>query len=487
MDTEQVSTSLQGSTQSSVHDNARRAATRAQGLRYAAALAAVIFCTAAGYRLRGLFSEADIIVLFLVGAVAVAAALGRGPALLYAAGSVSAFNYFFVEPVFTFSVANPSYWLTFAVMFLACVVIATLASQLRDQVALARRREHEALMLYELMKELAAPGAREGMSRAFIRWIAEAMAVEAEIVYPDGTRFESAPARGQVDADFPIKGSTGTLGLVKIRGTETLEPDRRVMMETFVGLLGSSLERAATAAAAEQARMLAEKEKLRNILLRSVSHDLRTPLAAISGAAETLLQERDHSLLRSIRQESARLSRIVGNLLDITRIEGGNLKLNLRAYDPAEIIGSAVEASREALHAHQLSLHVANDLPFVRMDGLLISQVLQNLLENAAVHTPAGTAVTLTAESDGEGLRLAVEDEGPGIPAGAESAIFEKFSTYARGDLHKGTGLGLAICQAVMLAHQGSIRAENRPGGGCRVTVAFPAAATLPPAVSENK
>ena len=449
-----------------------------KGAGYLLAFGAVAGFTVVGYRLNSFFTETDVIMLFLVGAVIVAATLGLGPALLYSLLSVSALNYFFVQPLFTFSVSNPSWWLTFAVMFFACLVISTLAARLRDQVMLSRRREHEARMLYELMKDLATSGTREEMSEALLRRIAEALPSQARVTYPDGAAFGAETLQAAPHL-LPIRGTKNVMGNVEITGS--IEPDQTIMMETFVDLLGSALERSETAQAAEQAKVLAEKEKMRNILLSSVSHDLRSPLAAITGAAETLLQSApENRLLESIRQEAARLAKIVGNLLDITRIEGGHIRLNMRAYDPAEIIGSVVETCRPALKNHRLSLHVDNNLPFVRMDGLLMSQLLQNLLENAARHAPAGTQVDIGACMKDGGLCITVSDNGPGIAAGQEQAIFTKFATYGHGDRPKGAGLGLAICLSIATAHQGRIYAENKKEGCSRFTVELPAALTLP-------
>lgn len=342
---------------------------------YLIGLVTAVVCTVIGYALRSSFSDIDIIMLYIAGTVIVAARLGRGPALFYTVLSVSLFNYFFVDPVFTFNVYNSSYWLTFAVMFFAGLVISTQASSLRDQVFLAQQREREAKLFYEL--------------------------------------------------------------------------------------------------------------KLRNVLLSSISHDLRSPLAAITGATDTLLQAASgqegahHRLLLSIRQEAARLTRIVNNMLDMNRIEGGQLNLNLQPYYPAEIIGSAVGACREALKEHSLAMSVPETLPLIRMDGLLFSQVMQNLLENAARHTPAGTAIKVQADIYQGGLRMTVSDNGPGIADGQENEIFDKFTAFVQGGQPKGTGLGLAICHAIITAHKGKIYAKNNVDQGCCFTIKLPAALTL--------
>ena len=445
---------------------------------YVLAAGIVVACTLAGYALQPVFNVTDIIMFYLAGVMITAARLGRWPSLFCSALSVAAFDFFFVDPRYTFAISDFHYSLTFLAMFVTGFVISSLAARLRDQLVLSRRREHEALMLYELIKELADSDTREGMSRSLINSVKKAVAAEASIRYPDGAVFGAPPAARKLD--LPVKSMDQVLGVVTIADPGLL-PDQKMMMETFVGLLGAALTRAQTAQAAQAAKILAEKEKIRSILLSSVSHDLRSPLAAITGAADTLLKSLSgNPLLESIRQEAARVTRIISNLLDITRIEGGHVKLNMRGYDPAEIIGSAVTACGPTLKNHALTLNVAPDLPFVRMDGLLISQLIQNLLENAARHTPPGTRVELSAYIREGSLCLIVADNGPGIQKGQEQEIFSKFATYAHGDRPKGAGLGLAICAAIVSAHHGRIHAQNNPGAGCRFVVELPPDLTLP-------
>ncbi len=466
-------------------------------------------CTGTGYLLRPMLSNSDIIMVYLIGTVTVAAWLGRWPALLYSFLAVSCFNYFFTEPVFTFTVYDSSYWLTFAVMFFTSFVISSQAAKLREQMLFSRRREHETQLFYNLTKQLSVAQDEKSMMKDLENCIAEALHSETNIWLPDENGvltmhkgsivedqlkeataarwcFDHQESAGMGTNTMPsamhfytpiigIKSVLGVLGIMPRSGHDAYLPDQVVMLKTFAGLLASALERLRAAEAAEKTNLLVEKEKLRNILLSSVSHDLRSPLSAIIGATDTLLQEETgNKMLGSIRQEAARLNKIINNLLDITRIEGGQLQLNMRPYYPAEIIGTAVDACRAVMKDHPLSLHVDENLPLVRMDGTLISQVIQNLLENAAHHTPAGTKVGIQVGLAHKALRMAVSDDGPGIPAGQEKEIFNKFATFTRGDKPKGTGLGLAICQAIVTAHQGRIWAENQPQGGARFVIELP-------------
>lgn len=482
---------------------------RLWGLDYLLTAAVIAACTAVGFYLKEIvFSNIDVIMLYLVGAVAVATWLGRGPALLYSALVVGCFNYFFTEPLYTFNVHDSRYWLTFIVMFFASFVVSTLAARLREQVSLSRRREHETQMLYTLTRELTSVATRTEMSAALIESVAESIGAAANIWYPDagGPLLQQYgnqvgdPLKEQTVAQWafdhaipaglgtdtmpsaacyyiPVIGTRATLGVVGIfpRDEErSLLPDQIVMLQSFAGLLASAIERVEAANASEKAQVLAEKERLRNTLLSSVSHDLRSPLSAITGAADTLLQTQKNDLLVSIRQEAFRLTRIVNNLLDITRIEGGQLKLNMTPYDPSEIIGAAIESCRDKLKDCALVLSVPGNLPFIKMDGLLVSQLIQNLLENAAHHTPVGTEVAVHAEVKEGCFRMSVSDNGPGIPQGQEKEIFNKFATFSYGDKPKGTGLGLAISQAIAAAHHGRIWAENRKEGGARFVFELP-------------
>lgn len=425
--------------------------------------------------LRGFFTETDIIMVFLTGAVAVAAFFRRGAAVFYAALAVSSFNYFFIEPLYSFNVYNSSYWLTFAVMFFACLVISTLAARLQEQAAIARRREEDAVMLYELTRDLSALASPADMADCLLRHLGQKLALRARLRLGD-----VMPPQNVSEDGFTITGGRKVFGQLLLPKDPARPADKTRTLETAAGLLGAALERIENAGAAEKARIAAETEKTRSLLLSAVSHDLRSPLAAISGAAETLLQRGPaEPLLAGIHRESTRLAKVISNMLDVTRMEGGRLRLNMRGYAPAEIIGSAVSAAAAALKDHPLALAVEDPLPFVRMDGLLISQLIQNLLENAARHTPAGTSIELAAFLREGSLCLAVSDAGPGIPAGRERDIFNKFVTLSP-ESAKGAGLGLAICQAIAAAHGGTIYAANRAQGGARFTLELPPALTLP-------
>jgi two-component system sensor histidine kinase KdpD len=378
----------------------------------------------------------------------------------------------------------------------------------------SRRRERETQLFYRLTKQLSIARDEGIMAKDLENCIAEALQAQTNIWLPDDKSAlimrvgsivedqikEETAAQWCFDHQepaglgtntmpsamhyyLPIVGARsvlGVLGVLPKSGKEAFLADQVVMLKTFAGLLASALERLRAAEVAEKTNLLVEKEKLRNTLLSSVSHDLKSPLSTIAGVIDVLLEETpENPLLVSVRHEAVRLTRIINNLLDITRIEGGQIQLNMQPYYPAEIIGVAVEACRDIVKKHKLSLHVKEDLSLVKMDGLLMGQIIQNLIENVAIHTPAGTEVDIQADIVDGAFRLAVSDNGPGIPAGQEKEIFRKFATFSRGDRPKGTGLGLAICQAIMTAHQGKIWAENKPEGGSRFIIELPAQLTI--------
>ncbi len=477
--------------------------------------------TGLGYSLRAYFSQTDIIMLYLTGAVVVAATLSRGAALLYSLISVSSLNFFFVQPIFSFNVYDRSYWLTFGVMLLASLVISTQAARLREQADLSRQRERKTQIFYRLTRMLTATRERRAICEMVVKHTEDALGMAAAIWLPENGTFTSYAgkllgdnAKEEIVTKWcfdhgqeagrgtdtlpsahgyyvPIRSMDRQLGVLSAfpeLPDSLLKTDEVDTLATFASLLASALERIGAQETAEQTRLANEQERLRNLLLSSISHDLRTPLAAIGGAAETLslrpVIRQDAvtlSLAKSIQHETSRLSRIVSNLLDVTRYED-NLQLNLEPYFLSEIIGSAIAGNKDVLKNHALQTNIADDLPLVRMDAILITQVLSNLLENAAKHTPHDSVITIAAYKKADGILISVSDNGPGIPPGQEQAIFEKFATHYDGDQAKGIGLGLAICQAIVNAHDGRIWAENLADTGAAFHILLPSDLIMPDA-----
>jgi two-component system sensor histidine kinase KdpD len=259
-------------------------------------------------------------------------------------------------------------------------------------------------------------------------------------------------------------------------------PDQRQLLETLASQIALAIERDALAEQAQKVLVQAETERLRSSLLSSVSHDLRTPLAVIAGASSSLLEEgrtlsdpTRQELLATIVEESNRLALLVDNLLHITRIESGAVALNTQWYPLEEVVGSALERTKRALAGRQVNARLGEDLPLVKLDGVLIEQVLINLLENAAKYTPAGTEIDLEARMEGPSLVVRVADRGPGLEESERQRVFDKFYRGSRaGAGQRGAGLGLAICRAAVEAHGGRIWEEDRPGGGACFLFSIP-------------
>jgi two-component system, OmpR family, sensor histidine kinase KdpD len=252
------------------------------------------------------------------------------------------------------------------------------------------------------------------------------------------------------------------------------------LLDTFAALIAIALERVHYVGVAQDAVVQMESERLRNSLLAALSHDLRTPLTVLIGLAESLsltkppLSPAQAETADAIQDEARRMSTLVGNLLDMARIESGDVKLNLEWQPLEEVVGAALDSSRSMLQHHRVDVHIPRDLPLVRFDAMLVERVLVNLLENASKYTPPGSIVTLSAEVIADRLSVSVSDNGPGLPRGREEAVFQKFTRGERESATPGVGLGLAICRAIVEAHQGKIVGANRPGGGAIFTFTLP-------------
>jgi len=268
-----------------------------------------------------------------------------------------------------------------------------------------------------------------------------------------------------------------------------LDPEQRRLLQTCASLIALSIERDRSVLEAQQAQVQVQTEQLRGALLNSVSHDLRTPLAAIAGAASRLLEgspqpedaERGE-LLQTIVDEARHLARLVDNLLDMTRLEAGAMPLNKEWHVLEEIVGSVRNRLQKQLEKHEVQVDLPPDLPLLNVDGVLLEQVFINLLENAARYTPPGSRIEITARGDNDRLVIRVADNGPGLPPGSETRVFDKFyrGTRQTPDARRGVGLGLTICKGIIQAHGGRITAANRPGGGAEFTISLPIGSAPP-------
>jgi two-component system sensor histidine kinase KdpD len=304
---------------------------------------------------------------------------------------------------------------------------------------------------------------------------------------PAGLGTDTLPAAPGQYLPLGEEGRTvGVLGVLPGNVRRVLLPEQSHLLSTFAGQIALALERARLAEVAEASSLAAERETLRNTLLASISHDLRTPLAVMAAAGSTLAQHGAHleegtrlALARSVETKAREMSDLVSNVLDLVRLESGQVALRRDWQTLDDLVGSALAACAERLAAARLEVRLAPDLPPVWVDATLIVQVLTNLLDNVAKYTPAGTRVVISAaaEPDHNSVRVTIDDEGPGLPPGDPARLFEKFQRGTDEGAVVGVGLGLAICQAIVRAHGGEIEAQRREAGGARFTFTLPATA----------
>ncbi len=499
----------------------RRAATGGSAYGWAAGVVAV--CTGLSWLTFPYFERANLVMVYLLGVVLVATRLGRGPSIFASVLSVAAFDFFFVPPFLSFAVSDTQYLVTFAVMLVVAVVISTLTVRIRQRAESARERERRTASLYAMSRELASTRGVDELLRVAVRHVAEVFGSAVGVFLPDETgrlvaRGGSLAASGDDTSErgvsqwvhehgqmagqgsgtlpgaralyLPLVASRGTIGVLGVQPTDPhafTAPEPLHLLETFAAQVALAIERAVLAEEAHQAQLRVESERLRNTLLSSVSHDLRTPLATITGAASSLMDEAERlppaarrELLAAIREESDRMNRLVGNLLDMTRLESGALQIRKEWHPLEEVVGAALGRLAARLGDRPVTTRLPPDLPLVPLDGVLMEQVLINLLDNAIKYTPAGSPIEIgVSVADGRVL-LEVADRGPGLPPGHETRVFEKFYRGPVVGTAGGVGIGLTICQGIVEAHSGRIWAASRPGGGAVFSVALPVADTPP-------
>jgi two-component system sensor histidine kinase KdpD len=483
---------------------------------------ALIVCTAAtavGLPFRESLNPENAAMLYLVGIALAAAYCGRASAMLAAIVSAAAYNFFFTRPYYSLWIDSYRDLIATILLLLTSLIIGSLAARLRAQSNFFQHKEQATAALYAMARELASTRGQNNMLsviRHHVEQMFEGMAtlwtIEHDamrcLTHPeltDDLKEKSASlfayehmqpaglgtptlagARGYY---IPLRGSVnilGVLGLFPKAGE--LEPDEKVQLEAIASVVASALERAQTADIAEKSKVEAEGEKMRNALLSSVSHDFRTPLASIKGVISSMMideqlpTEERKELLSSAYHETARLERMVGNLLDVTLLESGRLTLKQDYYFIPELVGNAIVRTKEMLGDRSVEYQFKDDLPAVRVDGLLIEQVLVNLLENAGKYTQPASVISIYARKQGDNIHLEVADQGQGIPVGEEQKIFDKFHRGTRSG--QGSGLGLAICRGIIQAHGGSIVAYNRDRGGAVFSITLPASAA--PSITEE-
>ena len=458
------------------------------------------------------FELSNIVMLFLLAVVVVALWLGRGPAVLAAFVSVGLFDFFFVPPRFSLAVSDLQYLLTFGVMLAVALLVGQLTAGLKRQAGASARREGRVRALYEMARDLSAAllpdqvaeiggrffGAQYGAGSALLVADADdrlgvplaapgrtAPAVDAAVARrcfdhgaAAGRGTDTLPASALLY--LPLKAPMRVRGVLALDAAAAIGSDERRLLDAAASLLAISLERQHYVDVAQQTTVQMESERLRNSLLQAISHDLRTPLASLVGLAESLaltpppLAPAHAAVAQAMREAALRMSALVNNLLDMARLQAGAVTLNRQWQPLDEVVGSALRACAGLLQGRRIDVELPDTLPLLHFDAVLIERVLVNLLENAAKYTPAGSALVLAAATDGERVALTLDDQGPGLPPGRERRLFDKFERGSKESATPGVGLGLAIGLAILQAHGGDLRGENRPGGGARFTLWLP-------------
>jgi len=491
---------------------------------YLGAALSVALTTAVALPLMRVLDLSNIVMLFLLPAVFAAYKYGRGPAVLAAILSVACFDFFFVPPRLTFAVSDVQYTVTFGVMLLVALVIGQLTARLSFQANVAAGREQRVRALFEMAKDLSSALTVEQIAEISERFVTRVFSVNSGILIlnpqdriagipglPLAPEIDLAIAQWAVDHNaaaglstdtlpsapvlyVPLKAPMRTRGVLAIspqRSSWILNPEQQRFLETSATLIAIALERVHFITVAQNALLQMESELLRNSLLSALSHDLKTPLTVLAGLADSLslagppLSRAQADIAESIREEALRTSALVSNLLDMARLQTGNVKLAHEWQPLEEVIGIALQSRANSLANHAIQVDLPANLPLLEFDTLLMERVFCNLLENAAKYTPPGSKITISARQNGNWVDISVADNGPGLPRGKEEVLFEKFTRGKGESTISGVGLGLSIVRAIVEAHHGTVHAENRPEGGARFTIRLPAG--TPPTVPKEE
>jgi two-component system, OmpR family, sensor histidine kinase KdpD len=485
-------------------------------LRYLWSALLVAIATSFGFLIGGRIAPTNLVMLYLLTVVIAAIYLGRGPATLASLLGVLAFDYLFITPYYTFAVSDTQYVITFIALFGVGMVISQLTARAREQADAAHQREAETAELYALSRDLSVAGEMDAILQVLVQHVERAFGRDTVVLLPENdhlvTRMVSTNLKLDEDelavADWvyrhgdpagrhtntlpaaqfrhlPLKTARGTVGVLGVQGPEPaghdLTPQQRRLMEAFANQAALAIERVQLAEQARQAQLLQATEKLQTALLNSISHDLRTPLVSITGALTSLDEQSDSlneeyrkSLVVTAREEADRLNRLVGNLLSMTRIESGAIKLHMEPGDIQDVIGTALDQLGKRIANRKVQVDVPVDFPLVPMDFTLMVQVLVNVFDNAVKYSPEYCSIEVIAELEDEKARIKIADRGEGIPPEDLTRIFDKFYRVQRPESVSGTGLGLSISKGIVDIHNGQIYARTRDGGGTVIVIELP-------------
>ena len=481
-------------------------------------LAFVAVALGVGLVLRQALGVASIALTFLTAVLISAVAYGLWPALFACFASVLAYNFFFLPPLYTFTIADPENVVALFFFAITAVIASNLTARVRAQAITARQRARTTEELYQFSRKLAVAANLDDLLWATVHQIALMLKVRVVILLPEGDSVAvqaGFPPEDSLDAAdvaaarwcwdknhaagrgsdtlpgakrlfLPMQTGRGAVGVIGIDRDEPgpiLTPDQQRLLNALADQAALAIERVNLVEDVDRARLVAETDRLRAALLTSISHDLRTPLASILGSVTSLATQDEAldratrlDLIRTIQEESERLNRFIGNLLDMTRIESGSMQPRAGPIELSDVIGSALRRAGKILAAHRTQVRLEPDLPMLDLDDVLFEQVLFNLLDNAAKYAPAGSLVTIRAWQQNGQVCVQMIDEGPGIPPADLEHVFDKFYRAGGADRRRaGTGLGLAICRGFVEAMHGTITAANRPDGtGAVFTITLP-------------
>ncbi len=484
---------------------------------YVFALGVLVTCNALALGLSGTLELTNLLMIYLAGILIVVSRTGKSASIFTCLLGVLSFDFFIVPPRFSFSPTDSQYLITLAVVLLFTLTISEQMAKARRQTQVIRQKEERAEALYDLSCELAASQDMDRMLETAVGKVAEIFSGRVGILIPDteGHLFVrvgqmsffnpdsseqkaaswahkfgkmAGPGMGNFDDIIvfylPLVVSGNPVGVLALEPTDkarSLTEEQLHLLQALTNQIGASLQNIRLSAETQAAHLKAEMEELRSALLSSVSHDLRTPLAVITGSASSLLdpgsrlnESARQELAKDIYNESERLNRLLSNLLEMTRLSAGKVILRKELQPLEEVVGAALSRMEKKLAGRRVEADFPESLPMLPLDSLLMEQVFINLIENALKYTPPGSTISLSAHVRRKDLKVRVEDSGPGLAEGDEDKIFEKFYRGKAVAGQSGVGLGLSICRAVVEAHGGRIWAENRPEGGASFNFSLP-------------
>lgn len=483
-------------------------------LPYGQSLLCVAVATGLSFVIFPLVDLANVVMVYLLAVVLVAAKLGRGPSVAATVFGVASFVYFFVPHYYSFVLSDLRYLPTFLVMLFVGLTVSSLTSRLRHEAITSQRREQRSEALYRLSRGLAAAETREQVATVVEEHLQDVVGCSCRLLErrPDGELVPCKPsdaapptadelafaqqalrerraATASATLLLPLIVANEPVGVLGCHGLDAphLLPVATVrLLEAFANNAAVALHRLMVDDAAAATQRRADQERLRNVMLSSMSHDFRTPLASITGAVTTLIDSADRldaatrmDLMQAIRDDAELLERRIRNMLDLTRLESGSLRIQRELHPMDEVIGGAMTRAEKTLEGRRVDVDVSSQLPLVAIDALLIEQLVVNLLENAARYSPPASPMEVGVRHDGDHIRIHVADRGPGVPADQRERVFEKFYRGGTGRRAAGAGLGLAICRAIAQLHGGRIWVEERAGGGASFQVELPAGEQL--------